>query len=88
MKPLGTPIQITQAQFDMATTVVALANMRGKRINTKIVYELWPKLFGLRKVSNGCNACSLADLGNFAMAWKALVDADAIQIEEPQDNLK
>ena len=75
-------IQITSRQQEMVQELKERHNIRGIKLNTRIVYELWPKLFGVRKKPNGCNACLRADMNNFLQKFDQLQQAGQIELRE------
>lgn len=81
-------IQVTQEQADKVAELKAKAHIKGGvRINTIIIYELWPLLFGIRKKPNGCNSCLRNDMRTFLTQWDKLAAAQEIEIlgsEEPE----
>lgn len=74
-------IIVTKPEFDKVQDLRKVANIRGKHINTRIVYELWHKLFGVKKVPNGCSNCLKTDLRTFLTKWIQLEEAGEIQLE-------
>ncbi len=58
-------IQITERQSKLLEELRSRRLIRGIKMNTRIVYELWPALFGVAKKPNGCNACLRSDMNQF-----------------------
>ena len=73
-------IQVTQRQEEMVAELMEKRRMRGVKINTRILYELWPQLFGIKKRPNGCNACLRADMNQFLTKWEQLAKDGEIEV--------
>jgi hypothetical protein len=76
------PVVLTQQEYDLAKVAVGKAGTRNQMINTKIIYGIWQKFFGVRKAPNGCPSCMRTDLTNFASAWKLKEEQGLIEIAE------
>lgn len=81
-------VLLTQEEYDLARTAVSKAGTRNQTINTKIIYALWQKFFGIRKAPNGCGACMKTDLTNFASAWRIKEEQGLIEIAKNKENTK
>jgi len=77
---------LTQAEYDEARIAVSKAGTRNQMINSRIIYVLWQKFFGIRKAPNGCPSCMRTDLTNFASAWRIKEEMGLIEIEKNKDN--
>jgi len=77
---------LTQAEYDEARITVSKAGTRNQMINSRIIYVLWQKFFGIRKAPNGCPSCMRTDLTNFASAWRIKEEMGLIEIEKNKDN--
>ena len=73
-------IQITERQEQMVAELKERYQWRNISLNTRIVYELWPQLFGVKKRPNGCNACLRADLNAFFQKWDQLAREGEIEV--------
>jgi hypothetical protein len=80
------PVFLTQEEYDSAKVTVSKAGTRNQMINSKIIYVLWQKFFGIRKAPNGCGACMRTDLTNFASAWRIKEEQGLIEIEKNKEN--
>ena len=69
-------IKVTQEEFDKVENLVKHFGTKGRTLHTKIIYQLWPQLFGVKKRPNGCGACLRTDARTFIEAWKKLDAAD------------
>ena len=82
-------IEITPRQLQMVRDLELLQNTRGRTINTRVVYELWPLMYGVKKRPNGCNACLRADLNKFITDFKKLEQEGNVTIlTDSQENNK
>ena len=75
------PIEVTSIEIQKVYTLESEQRIRGRRINTRIVYELWPRMFGVRKVPNGCGACQKSDMNVFLTHCKKLKENDLITVK-------
>jgi len=74
-------IQVTAEQAAQIEEIRAKSRIRGGvRINTIIIYQLWPLLFGVSKKPNGCNSCLRADLNAFMTKWDHLKNHGELEI--------
>ena len=73
-------IEVTSRQLQMVRDLELMQNIRGRTINTRIIYELWPQLYGVKKRPNGCNACLRSDMGKFLTYFKKLEEAGDIEV--------
>jgi len=76
-----TQIELTQEQINQIEHLVANHNKGGLKLNTRVIYQLWPQFFGVKKVPNGCGACHRTDLLNFVNQYKELNNIGKIVIK-------
>ena len=80
------PVFLTQEEYDSARVTVSKAGTRNQMINSKVIYVLWQKFFGMRKAPNGCPSCMRTDLTNFASAWRIKEEMGLIEIVNNKEN--
>ena len=73
-------IEITQRQQQMVEELREKQNLRGIKINTRIVYELWPLFFGVKRRPNGCNACLRADMNQLLTKYDHFANEGDIRV--------
>lgn len=71
---------ITTRQQKLVEELRRNRQMRGIRMNTRVLYELWPQLFGTRKQPNGCNQCLRNDMNKFFTEYEKLEAQGDIEV--------
>ena len=78
------PIELTTEENSKIEYLVANHNKGNMKLNTRVIYQLWPQFFGIKKVPNGCGACHRNDLLNFVNQYKELNNIGKIIIKNNQ----
>ena len=83
-------IEVNAQQVEQIETLRKKVNMRGgSKMQTRVIYELWPQLFGIRRVPNGCNKCAVNDVKAFIAKYDELVAAGDVKfLTDQQENNK
>ncbi len=63
---------ITKQEHEQVIALLDGHKLKGRTVQTKIIYDLWQRMFGIRKRPNGCGACMKTDLNNFVTKWNEI----------------